>query len=85
MYFVHTSDGKNADSGMSDTNRGDGWLPCAYEPPTHGEDEFCVCMGFVLNGDSFVAQFELRKYPDVRDEVTVEDKDAALRRFGVEV
>ena len=80
-WFVHSTDGVTADSGIRNRG-GDGWLPCDYQPPAHGDDHSCICTGFVRDGDGFKAVFELRK---IEVDATEEDKDAALRRFGVEV
>lgn len=81
MYFVHSSDGIKADSGISKQG-GECWYPCKYQPPAHSYDYSCICTGFVRDGDDFKAVFELRK---IDTEATEADKDAALCRFGVEV
>lgn len=83
IAYVHSPDGESVNSGISIEPR-DGWTPCVYEPLKSEADEVCVCIGFVKDGDSFRATFEKFKVED-EEELTIEDKDAALRRFGVEV
>lgn len=81
IVYVHSTDGMTVNSGISLKPR-DGWLPCIYEPPKSDVNEVCICSGFVKDGERFRATFDVIK---VEDEATSEDKDAALRRFGVEV
>lgn len=82
IVFVHSADGETVDSGISLEPR-EGWTPCVYEPPKSEDDEVCICVGFVKDGEKFRAEFEKFKTED--EQVTEADKDAALRRFGVEV
>ena len=84
--YVFSNDGATVIGGISMKNReGEaGWFKCFYSAPTVGDGEFAVCIGFVREGEGFRALFEVRKQEDCED-ATEADKDAALRRFGVEV
>ena len=83
IVFVHSTDGMNVDSGISLASR-DGWVECLYDPPKAEADEICQCEGFIRDGDSFKAIFRKFKI-EIEEDVSDKDKDAALRRFGVEV
>ena len=58
--YVHSTDGKTVDSGISIEPR-EGWTPCVYEPPKTEADEVCVCDGFVRDDEAFRAVFKVTK------------------------
>ena len=81
IVYVHSPDGVSVNSGISIEPR-EGWTPCVYEPPKTDEHHTCVCSGFIFDGIKFNSVFDI---VEICEEVTEEDKDAALRRFGVGV
>lgn len=100
MRYIHSIDGVSADGVLHDklpqelvgvdkpTRIANGWYDYVSTAPTVSGGEVVICVGFVRLGDDFTGVYEIRDIPPAPshdEEATEADKDAALRRLGVEV